>query len=88
LDAALTPQERDYFQGLFPQAVSVILNTRRASTSMIQRRLRIGYNRAWAMMCAMERMGIVGPENGCSPREILIPNQRPPNALCKHGGGQ
>ncbi len=74
LEAALTEKERDYFQGLFPQAVAVILSTRRASTSMIQRRLRLGYNRSWAMLCAMERMGIVGPENGSTPREILVPN--------------
>jgi S-DNA-T family DNA segregation ATPase FtsK/SpoIIIE len=39
---------------------------------MIQRRLRIGYNRAARIMDLMEDKGIVGPENGSSPREILI----------------
>ena len=46
--------------------------TKRASTSMIQRKLRIGYNRAARIMEIMEEKGIVGPENGSSPREILV----------------
>ena len=46
--------------------------TKRASTSMFQRRLRIGYNRAARIMELMEDKGIVGPENGSSPREILV----------------
>jgi S-DNA-T family DNA segregation ATPase FtsK/SpoIIIE len=57
---------------LFQQALSVLKSTRRASTSMIQRRLRIGYNRAARIMDIMEDKGIVGPENGSSPREILV----------------
>ncbi|HXC02543.1 MAG TPA: DNA translocase FtsK [Opitutaceae bacterium] len=56
---------------LFKQAVDVLKSTRRASTSMLQRRLRIGYNRAARIMEIMEEKGIVGPENGSSPREIL-----------------
>jgi S-DNA-T family DNA segregation ATPase FtsK/SpoIIIE len=57
---------------LFQQALDVLKSTKRASTSMIQRRLRIGYNRAARIMDLMEDKGIVGPENGSSPREILI----------------
>lgn len=57
---------------LFQQALDVLRSTRRASTSMIQRRLRIGYNRAARIMDLMEDKGIVGPENGSSPREILV----------------
>ena len=56
---------------LFNQALDVLKSTKRASTSMIQRRLRIGYNRAARIMDLMEDKGIVGPENGSSPREIL-----------------
>ena len=56
---------------LFPQAVEVLRSTRRASTSMLQRRLKIGYNRAARIMELMEARGIVGPENGSQPREIL-----------------
>ena len=57
---------------LFQQALDVLKSTRRASTSMLQRRLRIGYNRAARIMEIMEEKGIVGPENGSSPREILV----------------
>lgn len=57
---------------LYNQALDVLKSTKRASTSMIQRRLRIGYNRAARIMDLMEEKGIVGPENGSSPREILV----------------
>jgi DNA segregation ATPase FtsK/SpoIIIE, S-DNA-T family len=53
------------------RGMDVLKSTRRASTSMLQRRLRIGYNRAARIMEIMEEKGIVGPENGSSPREIL-----------------
>ena len=56
---------------LLPQAIDVLKSTKRASTSMLQRRLRIGYNRAARLMELMEQKGIVGPENGAQPREIL-----------------
>ena len=56
---------------LYKQALAVLKATRRASTSMLQRRLRIGYNRAARIMEIMEEKGIVGPENGSSPRDIL-----------------
>ncbi len=57
---------------LLPDAIDVLRSTKRASTSMLQRRLRIGYNRAARLMEALEARGIVGPENGSSPREILV----------------
>ncbi len=56
---------------LLPDAVEVLRSTKRASTSMLQRRLRIGYNRAARIMEILEARGIVGPENGAQPREIL-----------------
>lgn len=56
---------------LFKKAIGVLRTSRRASTSMLQRRLKIGYNRAARIMELMEERGIVGPENGSSPREIL-----------------
>ena len=57
---------------LMQQAMEVLRSSRRASTSMLQRRLRIGYNRAARIMELLESRGIVGPENGSSPREILV----------------
>ncbi len=57
---------------LYNQALDVLKASKRASTSMLQRKLRIGYNRAARIMEIMEEKGIVGPENGSSPREILV----------------
>jgi len=59
-------------EDLYQQAIDVLKSSRRASTSMLQRRLKIGYNRAARIMEIMEEKGIVGPENGSSPREILV----------------
>ena len=57
---------------LVPDAIEVIRTSKRASTSMLQRRLKIGYNRAARIMEILEAEGMVGPENGSSPREILM----------------
>ena len=57
---------------MYDQAVSIVAESRQASISMIQRRLRIGYNRAARMVERMEREGIVGPADGVRGREVLI----------------
>ena len=57
---------------MLSDAINVLRSTKRASTSMLQRRLRIGYNRAARLMEELEERGIVGPENGSSPREIMV----------------
>ena len=57
---------------LIGQAVEIIRETRRASTSSLQRRLRIGYTRAARIMDILEERGIIGPPRGSDPREILI----------------
>lgn len=64
--------EEDGGDELIPDAIEVLRATKRASTSMLQRRLRIGYNRAARIMELLEDRGVVGPENGSSPREILV----------------
>lgn len=66
-----TEQEGSWDDNLVPAAINVIRSSKRASTSMLQRRLRIGYNRAARIMEILEDEGIVGPENGSNPREIL-----------------
>ncbi|MBC2596330.1 DNA translocase FtsK [Ruficoccus amylovorans] len=63
--------EGEWDDELVPDAIEVLRATKRASTSMLQRRLKIGYNRAARIMEILEDEGIVGPENGSSPREIL-----------------
>jgi len=54
----------------YEQAIEVILQTRQASISMLQRKLRVGYNRAARMIEVMEYEGIVGPSDGVKPREV------------------
>ncbi|WP_342360137.1 DNA translocase FtsK [Terrarubrum flagellatum] len=57
---------------LYDQAIAIILRDKKASTSYIQRRLQIGYNRAASLMERMEKEGIVGPANHAGKREILM----------------
>jgi len=57
---------------LFTQAVEIVKRDRKASTSYIQRRLQIGYNRAASLMERMEQEGIVGSANHAGKREILV----------------
>ncbi|MCC6981877.1 MAG: hypothetical protein IT535_01270, partial [Bauldia sp.] len=57
------------------QAVAVVLRDRKVSTSYIQRRLQIGYNRAASIIERMEREGVVGAANHAGKREILVENE-------------
>ena len=67
-EAALEEDEGDE---LYRQAVEMVVQTQQASISMIQRRLRVGFNRAARMIERMEREGIVSPMDGTRPREVL-----------------
>jgi len=64
------PSEED--EDLVEQCIEVIRQTNRASVSVLQRRLRIGYTRAARIMDLLEERGVVGPNKGAEPREILI----------------
>ncbi|RWX51684.1 DNA segregation ATPase FtsK/SpoIIIE, S-DNA-T family [Candidatus Electrothrix marina] len=55
----------------YDEAVAVVTETGQASISMVQRRLRVGYNRAARMIEMMERDGVVGPSDGSRPREVI-----------------
>ncbi|WP_026476066.1 FtsK/SpoIIIE family DNA translocase [Alkaliphilus transvaalensis] len=57
---------------LFNKAVELIVESQQASISMLQRRLRIGYNRAARLIDEMEAKGIIGPHEGSKPRQVLI----------------
>ncbi|MGL4325379.1 MAG: DNA translocase FtsK, partial [Beijerinckiaceae bacterium] len=63
---------------LFDQAVAIVLRDKKASTSYIQRRLQIGYNRAASLMERMEQEGIVGAANHAGKRDILIESKSGP----------
>ena len=57
---------------LWDDAINVISRTGKASASFLQRKLKIGYNRAARIIDLMEQQGLVGPENGSKPREVFI----------------
>ncbi len=57
---------------MFEDASRLIIQQQHGSTSMIQRRLKLGYNRAGRIMDQMEQLGIVGPAQGSKPREVLV----------------
>jgi DNA segregation ATPase FtsK/SpoIIIE, S-DNA-T family len=67
VEAAGVDEEYDE---MYDQAVAIVTETQQASISMIQRRLRVGYNRAARMIEQMEREGVVGPADGAKPREV------------------
>ncbi|HEX2227431.1 MAG TPA: DNA translocase FtsK 4TM domain-containing protein [Candidatus Binatia bacterium] len=60
----------DEYDEMYDQALAIVTETQQASISMIQRRLRVGYNRAARMIEQMERDGVVGPADGAKPREV------------------
>lgn len=64
--------ETDGDDEMYDQAVAIVAESRQASISMLQRRLRVGYNRAARMIERMEKEGIVGPADGSKPREVYI----------------
>lgn len=57
---------------MFKDAVQVVIQSRKASTSLLQRKLRVGYARAARIIEEMEEQGIIGPADGARPREVLI----------------
>ncbi len=71
-DATEEAEEKTEYDEKYDQAVAVVTETGQASISMVQRRLRVGYNRAARMIEVMEREGIVGPADGSRPREVLV----------------
>lgn len=63
---------QDADDDLWRDAVQVVIDGRKASTSLLQRRLRVGYARAARLVESMEEQGIVGPADGARPREVLV----------------
>jgi DNA segregation ATPase FtsK/SpoIIIE, S-DNA-T family len=59
----------------YADAIDIVAETRQASISMLQRRLRIGYNRAARIIEMMEKEGLVGPSDGIKPREVYVPRR-------------
>ena len=62
-------QDKD---SLYDEVKEYVIESQKASTSLLQRRFGIGYNRAAGLIEALEDNGIVGPQNGSKPREVYI----------------
>jgi S-DNA-T family DNA segregation ATPase FtsK/SpoIIIE len=66
---------------LFEDAARLIMSTQSGSTSLIQRKFSIGFNRAGRLMDQLEKAGIVGTANGSKPREVMIQDENSLNNL-------
>ncbi|MBR5260693.1 MAG: DNA translocase FtsK, partial [Oscillospiraceae bacterium] len=64
------------YDELLPQAVEVIFETKQASVSMLQRRLKLGYSRAARIVDQLEEVGVVGPFEGSKPRQIIMTHEQ------------
>jgi S-DNA-T family DNA segregation ATPase FtsK/SpoIIIE len=69
---AMVDEDEDEEDELYSEAKRVVIETGRASTSYLQRKLGVGYSRAAKLVDMMEERGVVGPQNGSKPRQILV----------------
>jgi S-DNA-T family DNA segregation ATPase FtsK/SpoIIIE len=72
VEATREKEDEDEFDEKYDEAVALVARERQASISMIQRKLRVGYNRAARMVEIMEREGVVGPSDGIKPRDVYV----------------
>ena len=70
---------------LYEEAKAAVAEAGRASTSYLQRKLRIGYSRAARLMDILEAKGVIGPADGSRPREVLGSTQNPPDDVTEEG---
>jgi S-DNA-T family DNA segregation ATPase FtsK/SpoIIIE len=73
---------------LFHEALRIVVGSRQGSTSLLQRRLRVGYTRAGRLMDLLERAGVVGPPDGSRAREVLVSPDYLEKAGSAPGGGR
>ena len=65
-------QKEDYDDPLYNEIVEFVVSTQKASASLLQRKFKLGYNRAARIIDLLEERGIIGPANGSKPREVLV----------------
>jgi S-DNA-T family DNA segregation ATPase FtsK/SpoIIIE len=65
--------DEDEYDAIYDRALELVMEKGQASTSMLQRAFRIGYNRAARIIDLMEREGVVGPMDGAKPRDVIVP---------------
>lgn len=71
-DSGVQPGNAPEVDSMMEEAIKFVIESGQASTSMLQRRLKVGYARAGRMIDDMEQMGIVGPHQGSKPRDVLM----------------
>ena len=70
--AVSSVEKEEYEEPLYDEIVEFVITQGKASASLLQRRFRLGYNRAARCIDLLEERGIVGPPNGSKPREVLV----------------
>ena len=65
-------QTEEYDDPLYNVIVEFVISTQKASASLLQRKFKLGYNRAARIIDLLEERGIIGPSNGSKPREVLV----------------
>jgi S-DNA-T family DNA segregation ATPase FtsK/SpoIIIE len=81
-ETLLSSEQSESGDSLYEEARSIVLETRNASTTFLQRKLKIGYARAASLMDELEARGIIGPQEGSKPRRILVDS---PGSSAKRG---
>ena len=69
---SVDPDDVDNDDPLYNEVVEFVITSKKASSSLLQRRFKIGYNRAARLIDLLEERGIIGPQNGSKPREVLV----------------
>ncbi len=72
--------EEEYDDPLYNDIVEFVITTGKASASLLQRRFKLGYNRAARIIDLLEERGIIGPQNGSKPREVLVKLEKEDNS--------
>ena len=68
----ISNDKEEYDDPLYNEIVEFVIETQKASASLLQRRFKLGYNRAARIVDLLEERGIIGPQNGSKPREVLV----------------
>ena len=71
---SLDKDDVDHDDPLYNDIVEYVITAGKASASLLQRRFKLGYNRAARIIDLLEERGIIGPANGSKPREVLVDN--------------
>ena len=78
-------EEEDLWDPMLPKAIEIVVEMQQASTSMLQRKMRVGYARAARLVDQLEEQGVVGPFEGSKPRAVLMNRQQYLEMVARNG---